>query len=192
MAPSQGQGRGSSALLLPSTQLWGGCPSSRQPRLSHSLAKWLLCGHLDPISSFLPPPISGKRPWAALPISEDFSPRKPSLSSPTPTPGLLSLLGTLQLLSLSPPHRESLGPSTRFPFGSWLNIGYPWPDCEFPSPGPLSHHVLSSPPTVPGREEPRVRVAHASGTEPCCSEAWSQHHCSSFGGHLPLILGEET
>lgn len=71
----------------------------------------------------------------------------------------------------SPTHRESFGPSAHFPFGSWLNIGSPWPDCEFSSPRRLSHLVLPSPPTVPGREEPRARGAPALGTEPWCSEA---------------------
>ncbi|KAJ8780998.1 hypothetical protein J1605_001041 [Eschrichtius robustus] len=176
MALSQGQGRGSSPRFPFKAQLWGVCPSSR---LSYSLAKLLLCGHLDPISSFLPPPISGKRPWAALPISKGFSPRKPSLSSPNPHCQVsYPYLEHSSSSPFSPTRRESLGPSAHFPLGSWLNIGSPWPDCEFPLQG--GYHIERFPlpaQCLAGRSpEP---VSRAPGTETWCSEAWSQHRCSS-------------
>lgn len=91
-----------------------------------------------------------------------------------------------------PTHRESLGPLAHFPFGSWLNIRSPWPDCEFPSPGWLSHRVLPSPRTVPGREDPTARVACAPGTEPWCPEPGaSMTVLHVFEVNLGLILGGE-
>lgn len=103
-------------------------------------------------------------------------PRKPSLSSPHPHLQVSCPYLEHSSSPFSPTRRESLGPSGHFPFGSWLNIGSPWPDCEFPLLERFSHPVLSSPPTVPGREEARARAAGAPGNETWCSEAWSQHH----------------
>lgn len=58
-----------------------------------------------------------------------------SCLSPHPYPRSPTSWNTPAPLPFSPTHRESLGPSAHFPFGSWLNIGSPWLDCEFPSPG---------------------------------------------------------
>lgn len=154
----------------PPFPLWpscGCCPSShrRAPPLLQQ-AKLLLCGHLDPISFFLPPPISGKQPWTDCTANfRNLLPQEAISVSSTSSPGV-----SYTPLRAPPPRAPpSSLPTLRLtwiinPVSIWF-LAEHWVPGQTWSSLPLggSHPRLSLPPlTVPGTVEP----CPSPGTKP--------------------------